>query len=376
MSTSRYQGPKVIPAPILVLGLLLVLTVYGCASGPEQNCRRAQQSPCIPVEMDKPHGKLSEYGFFQGKLNELQAIDKLVPYDLSTPLFSDYAQKYRLVYIPDGKSIVYADEGVLEFPIGSVLIKNFFYESFKEQTAARRLLESRLLMRYEGGWTAETYVWNDQQNEAFRKIAGDRKEVERQDANGIQRMFEYLIPTKNDCKTCHSNNGRLLPLGPRADNLNKIYRYSDGPENQLQRWENLGLMIGKPVAGELPTVPVWDDPSTGSTDERARIYLDVNCSSCHSRGGSARHVGLFLSHGEGDPFRRGICKPPISTGPGSGGLRYGIVPCRPEESILLYRMEAVEPEKRMPEIGRTLVHDEAVALIKAWIESMECTSCE
>ena len=376
MSSRRGQRPRVVPALKLVAGLLSVLMIQACSTGPDLNCRDGRQNPCIPTEVDKPHKKISDYGFFRGAVNELRAIEELVPYDLNTPLFSDYAAKYRLLYVPDGKSVDYTEGKVLEFPVGSVLIKNFFYESEEGQKTTRNLLESRLLLHHEEGWSAETYVWNERQTEAFRKIAGDRKEIDWTDREGIRRKFEYLIPNKNDCKTCHSNNGRLLPLGPRVDNLNKTYSYSDGPENQLRRWKDRGLFAGNPLPGDLPKAPVWNDPSTGAIHERARIYLDINCSSCHSRAGSARHAGLFLSHEEEDPFRVGVCKPPISIGPASGGLKYGIVPCRPEESILLYRMKAVEPGKRMPEIGRTLVHDEAVALIKTWIESMECDSCD
>ena len=46
-----------------------------------------------------------------------------------------------------------------------------------------------------------------------------------------------------------------------------------------------------------------------------------------------------------------------------------------EKSITVYRMNSNEPDVRMPEIGRTLIHDEGVALVREWINSLQGT-CE
>jgi hypothetical protein len=51
--------------------------------------------------------------------------------------------------------------------------------------------------------------------------------------------------------------------------------------------------------------------------------------------------------------------------------RYGIVPGKPSESILVFRMESDDPGIRMPELGRQLKHQEGVALIKDWIREMK-----
>jgi hypothetical protein len=42
-----------------------------------------------------------------------------------------------------------------------------------------------------------------------------------------------------------------------------------------------------------------------------------------------------------------------------------------EGSILWYRMHTKEPGERMPELGRNLVHEEGLALIKEWINKMK-----
>jgi hypothetical protein len=71
-----------------------------------------------------------------------------------------------------------------------------------------------------------------------------------------------------------------------------------------------------------------------------------------------------------------MCKAPVATGRGSGGLTYDIVPGQPDASILVYRINSTEPEIRMPELGRNLIHAEGLALIREWIAAMpgDCTS--
>ncbi len=66
----------------------------------------------------------------------------------------------------------------------------------------------------------------------------------------------------------------------------------------------------------------------------------------------------------------GECKIPIATGRGSGDALFDIVPGAPDQSILLHRMLSTEADVAMPELGRSLVHAEGVALIREWIASL------
>lgn len=353
--------------------LVGILILFSCGKGSENHCIGGIETPCIPPE--EPFGKLSDYGLFTGSISNLEPVEGLIPFDLNTPLFSDYAGKLRMVYVPVDSSVAYNEISALAFPVGSVLVKNFFYEKDRQNpSAGRRLIETRLLMRQQQGWTAETYEWNEQQNEALLQQVGSSKEVAWVDENGIQRKANYLIPAKNDCKTCHEENGALVTLGPKVRNLNKEYSYADGEQHQLVRWKQEGILQGLPDLPAVPTVPVWDDSSTGTLNERARIYLDVNCGNCHNPSGFASYTALFLNLEEERDFNLGIFKMPVAFG--ARELKYDIVPGEPDSSITLFRMESVEPEIRMPELGRTLVHVEGVALIREWIENLECATCE
>jgi hypothetical protein len=115
---------------------------------------------------------------------------------------------------------------------------------------------------------------------------------------------------------------------------------------------------------------VWSDSSTGTLDQRARAWLEGNCAHCHSPDGLARTTGLTLWAAESSPVNYGICKPPVAAGPATGGRQWDIVPGNPDASILVYRIESTTPGVAMPEIGRSVVHAEGVALIRQWISAM------
>jgi hypothetical protein len=114
---------------------------------------------------------------------------------------------------------------------------------------------------------------------------------------------------------------------------------------------------------------LWEPGARDALDHRARSYLDVNCGHCHNPRGAADTSGLFLDMRESDPRRLGLCKPPVAAGRGSGGLAYSLLPGQPDASILSYRMRSTELDVMMPELGRTTVHREGVALIDDWIRA-------
>ncbi len=314
---------------------------------------------------------LSEYGFFAGNIADQKPTEGVVPYRLNTPLFSDYAEKLRFVKLPAGATVSYNATEVLDFPVGTTIIKTFYYPNdFRDAAKGRRLLETRLLVRNESGWKALEYVWNDDQTDAVLEVAGDRKPVAFIDAEGRKREQEYIIPNLNQCKSCHNRNEVMTPIGPSARQLNGDLTYDNGPENQLIHWQKAGMLTNLPAFTNVPRAPVWNDPATGSLDARARAYLDINCAHCHRPDGPASTSGLNLSVHEQHATAWGLQKTPVAAGRGSGNRRYDIVPGHPDESILLYRMESTDPGVMMPEVARKVPHREGIALVRDWIKSL------
>lgn len=337
-----------------------------------QQCQMPQGKDVVLDAGAKPFERLSEYRFFTGDLKKLTPNEGVLPYDLNTPLFTDYAEKSRFVWMPEGTSAKYVAEGVFEFPVGAVLIKNFYYYHDKrEPSQGLRIVETRLLVKRETSWDAMTYIWNDEQTEALLDIAGDIKVVEWVNEAGTPMKINYLVPNRNQCKGCHYYDGAFTPIGPKVQNLNKIFAYTEGEENQLEKWAETGYLTGYDPSAEHPKVAQWDQPETGTLHERAMAYLDINCAHCHNPHGPANTSGLTLTADEPLSINLGIFKAPVSTGNGSGGHRYSIVPGHPEESILLYRMQTTDPGAMMPELGRVSVHREGVELISEWIKEMK-----
>src|SRR4051812_12899407 len=169
---------------------------------------------------DKPAPTLAAYRLFTDPAARHPNAG-LTPYALNTPLFSDYAEKFRFLYLPPGEKARYRPTGVLDLPVGATLVKTFAYPAdFRRPGDKVRYLETRLLIHKRAGWVALTYVWNADQTDAVLKRAGARLDVAFTDAQGHDRTVDYAVPNQNQCKECHQLDKRLTPIGPKARNLN------------------------------------------------------------------------------------------------------------------------------------------------------------
>jgi uncharacterized repeat protein (TIGR03806 family) len=319
----------------------------------------------------QPHEKLSDYHLVSIQAGQVVFASDVVPYDLNTPLFSDDATKVRGVWVPAGKQATYDETNAFTFPEGTILIKSFgFPDDMRKMDPLVTWVETRLLVNTSKGWEGYAYLWNAAQTDATLTYAGEVRPTTWIDTDGSTVTARYLVPTFNQCKQCHNNHGDVIPIGPKARELNKTFAYATGSENELAHWTRLGILAGAPDASLAPKLPVWNDPTTGSVDARARAYLEANCAHCHNAGGTANTTGLFLLASETDPTRFGVCKPPVAAGPATGGFDYDVVPADPDHSILMYRMMSTTPSIMMPQIGRSVVDTQGVALINSWITGL------
>jgi uncharacterized repeat protein (TIGR03806 family) len=300
--------------------------------------------------------------FSMGFANGKPTGPGITAYSLRNPLFSDYAEKFRFAYVPAGQKISYRENGVLDFPVGSVLIKSFGYPAdFRMPSANFKMIETRLMLRRASGWVALPYVWNADGKDATLKRAGTRVDVKWTHGDGKPRAISYAVPNVNQCKDCHAANNVMTPIGPKARNLS----------DDLFK---AGLVEGVPVS--FAKLPVWNDPASGTLNDRARAYLDVNCAHCHNRAGAASNSGLYLSYEEPSGVATGLGKRPVAAGRGGGGFDFDISPSHPESSILIYRLKSLDPGIAMPELGRAMVHEEGVALLSEWIKGLGTTAAK
>ncbi len=338
-------------------------------------CTFAAAEDTNPVHFDPaapPTRNLSDYHFFKDAAHQIPN-DGVIPYDINSPLFSDYTEKHRFVYLPKGTAADYDPREPFSFPVGSVLIKTFGYlHDIRDASKGERVIETRLLMHTTEGWVGNAYLWNADTTEATLKVAGTTVDVEWIHFDGAKRTNNYIVPNANQCKACHEQAGKLMPLGPKARNLNRDFAYPAGAENQLAHWSKLGILHGAPAdPAQTPRLAHWSDPATGPLDDRARAYLENNCMHCHNPKGPGNTTGLDLTYDQRDPLMFGVMKPPVAAGRGAGANFFDLVPGKPEESILLFRLASTDPGIMMPELPRRLVDDEAVAMLRQWILAMK-----
>ena len=126
-----------------------------------------------------PYPKLSDYHFFVGDMKNQVPESDVLPYEPASSLFTDYAHKKRFVWIPKGMKATYDGDGnVLQLPVGSAIIKTFYYEKVQPLNTTK-IIETRLMIRKADGWIFAEYVWNNDQTEAYLDMNGSNVSTNR-----------------------------------------------------------------------------------------------------------------------------------------------------------------------------------------------------
>ncbi len=317
---------------------------------------------------DTPYQTLSEYNFFDGELKNLNPTFGVIPYDLISPLFSDYAHKKRFIWMPNGVKATYIDDySPLNFPTGTVLIKNFYYDNVQPGNETQ-IIETRLMYKKADDWEFAKYVWNEEQTEAYFSNDGSNIDLTWEE-NGSIKNVNYRIPSRAECFTCHNKFDTPVPIGPKPQNLNRDYEYTDGTNNQLIKLIEIGYLDNN-IPSNIDTTVRWDDDSQ-TLKSRVRSYLDINCAHCHSDNSYCEYRSMRFAYRDSNTNENlGICvEPETQFIPNSSIIK----PNDTDLSILYYRLNTIDESFRMPLFGRTLKHEEGVRLIEEWITSL--TDC-
>jgi uncharacterized repeat protein (TIGR03806 family) len=316
-----------------------------------------------------PYPKLSDYKFFDGDIKNQNPAYGVLPYKPESELFTDYAQKKRFVWMPNGLKATYVnDYSVLELPVGAALIKSFYYNNVQPLNTTR-IIETRVEIRKSDGWIYLDYIWNNEQTEAFLNLQGSTTQVTWLE-NSVEKTVNYVIPSEAQCASCHTISTIKKPIGIKPQNLNNNYAFSNGVSNQLTKWINFGYL-----ENNLPTniVSVVNYKDTSKPLElRVRSYFDSNCAHCHQDGGYASFFNLKFAFNETvDQTKMGVCVSPNHIIPGMEGRI--IKPGNVNQSLLIYRINTNDPSYRMPFLGRTIVQEETVQMVEQWVNSL--TDC-
>ncbi len=299
--------------------------------------------------------RLSETGCF-ASTNPLVFSDGVIPYDVNMPLWSDGSDKSRGMALPNGATITVNPDGDFEFPVGTVLIKNFGYPG-------RPLHETRLFMRHPGGtWQGYTYEWRADGTDADLLTDGKQKVV----LDGTGRKITWTFPTQQQCLMCH-NEAAGFVLGPETAQLNGDFLYpsTNRTSNQLATLDHIGLFsspIGSPADWRaLPNRYL----QTTSTVARARAYLHANCALCHRPDGPAP-VQIDLRYSTGTLAMKVCNATPLSGDLGVTGALL-LAPQDPDHSMIVHRMR-LRGTDQMPPLASSVVDRGVLSnTIEPWI---------
>lgn len=335
--------------------------------------RLSKQSAAGPFAPDS----LSQTGLFVD-LPNLVAADFVIPYEMRVPFWSDASYKYRWLVIPNDGShdspaeqIHYRNDSLWGFPPGAVLVKHLAYPMDDTDPSVIRHMETRLIVIDTTGHAyGLTYRWNEQQTDAYLLYEAQSDTLDLQGVNGT-RSFTWFFPGPNDCSACHNDISKGI-LGPTTRQLNReaYYPQTGRMANQLTTLTHLGIFDNPPDTNNLGALLVTsapDDPSATLAD-RARTYLDANCSSCHQPGTGilanfdTRLATPLDSQGllyEGGYTNLGLHDPRL------------IVPGDLAHSTIFLRMNEVHDPASMPPLAKNMVDSAGVALVAEWIEQMD-----
>lgn len=342
------------------------------------------ESPVTVNLANVPYQKLSDYKFFEGEMKSQIPSLNVIPFEPASSLFTDYAHKKRFVWMPKGTKATYNGDGkVLELPVGSVLIKTFYYNKMQPNNTTR-IIETRIMIRKSTGWIFANYVWNTAQTEATLDLNGSYTNITFKDDNDIVKTTNYRIPNEVQCIVCHKTSqvvaGQVvtthIPIGIKPQNLNFDASYNGVVKNQLTKWIEAGYLENNFSLPTTANSTVNYKDLTKSVSLRARSYIDANCSHCHQSDRHCEYRPMRFAYSETNPANAlsdqniGLCVNTMDMANFAPELDKIIKGGNPLESMLFHRLNTNDDSFRMPLHGRTIIHDEGVTLIRDWINNM------
>jgi uncharacterized repeat protein (TIGR03806 family) len=320
---------------------------------------------------------LSQTGIFSNT-PAMQVTNGFIAYDVNTPLWSDGALKTRYLAIPNNGTPLTADEQIAfqanspwTFPAGSVFVKTFELNTDTTNPNVKHRLETRVLVRdINGGVYGVTYKWRADNSEADLLSSSLNENITITNAGGTS-IQTWTYPSPSDCLTCHTPVGGYV-LGVKTAQLNGNHTYAATgvTDNQLRTLNRLGLFnpaFDEAAISNYSQLAALTNLSA-PLEQRARSYLDANCSQCHQPGGT------------GPTFDARYSTPLASQNLIYGGLDSAgfamIVPKDQWRSEIPPRLNTTNSAVKMPPLARNLIDTNAVQVVLDWINSLPGTPAQ
>jgi uncharacterized repeat protein (TIGR03806 family) len=343
------------------VALILIALLVGCTrEAPHGLASRIPTKPFLgmPARADGNIPLLlSQTGVFSDTAKLIPNAG-IIPYDLIVAFWSDGADKSRLMAVPNG-TIAFSPTGEWRFPSGTVFAKTF--------RLGDRRLETRVLVRDAGGGVyGVVYKWRADGSDADLLTDGQTEDIA-ESVNGEVRRQTWYFPSRQDCLSCHTALAGGV-LGVKTRQMNRMFKYPSGIiDNQLRAWNNIGLFSPRFPDSDVtkfPALAALNDASQ-PIEQRARSYLDANCSQCHRPGGT---VANFDARFDTPLGAQALIDGPVLIDQGIDRPRV-ISPHDRWRSIVYMRVNTVGDIK-MPPLARETVDQNGVQLLRQWIDGM------
>ena len=325
-------------------------------------------------------------GDFTG-ISTLTPVTGLLPYELNVPFWSDGALKFRYIAVPndeDGngihdktdEKIVFSENGDWEFPVGTVFVKHFELQLDENNPSLTKRLETRFVVHGENGvYYFISYKWNSGDTDATLSDSGSTDNFSIALSGGGTRQQEWIYPSRTECLQCHSPEAASV-LGAKTRQLNRDVDYTSvggTVGNQLETYLDLDMFAGQPfqVADITNFATLSPLDGTDPIQDRARSYLDANCSYCHRPGTGNRSAfdARFST-----PFEyQNFINAPLNEELGDPNNRV-VIPQNLANSMVHIRISATTASgNQMPPLARNEIDVQGVNIIANWINALPVT---
>lgn len=311
---------------------------------------------------------LAETGIFTN-LAALTTHAGIVPYDINVPFWSDHAIKSRWFHIPTNGYIAFNPTNNWTFPTGSVWVKHFDLELTNGVPSSRKRIETRVLVRHASPADPQvyglSYRWGTNTTNATLVPDGGMTETNLVRDNGVIRTQVWNFPGRSECLLCHTRADQGgLALGFNTPQLNRDFAYAGGTDNQIRALSDAGY-FSTPVSN-LHSLRRLASPNdeTASVESRVRSYLAANCAHCHQPGGNG--LGNFDARFFTPLSAAQIVRSPLRNTLGNTTNQV-IAPGSLAHSMIHSRVATLDPARRMPPLGSSVLDPGALALLSRWI---------
>lgn len=322
------------------------------------------RNPVVDQEGNPFPTQLSETGLFASVSNLIPAKG-VMSYEINAPAWHDGAEAIRALALPGytqadypGGSAHQVDWLSFKLPDGAAVIQTLTNPDTK------RRLETRVLLKQEKEWAAYSYLWNEQQDDAFL-VPKEGVEVK---LDGL----DWQVPSRSDCLVCHSRQAEFV-LSLTAVQLNRDVSYNGDTLNQLDLLDRIGILNTSSLNDRrwsIKTVTYRDRAKlvnphdlSHSIDERAHAYFTTNCSHCHrpNGGGNAKMDLSPWIDVDGQHLLNAIPEH------GNFGIENGrlVAVGHPGLSILPIRV-ALRGAGQMPPVGTLYPDVQGISLLLEW----------